>query len=232
MGWTRFMDMHSGGDLKLPPYTHIYIESDSRAKGVSIFQEKFGLHPEHITCPCCGKDYSISFGEDLAQLTGFERGCAYARRGDFGTPYLMLDEYIAPPRCAHRSTGGWVVKRFLRWLFAKPAPPDLAPTVRSGSGMSVEITGREFLGDAGRANWSAFWSEAKRLGFDAKAVHALAGTKSLAHLEPEAVEDLLNVMRDREGYARPAGDEKCVALTASWCGTEWARMAEQKQGGA
>lgn len=212
MGWTRFMDMHSGGDLKLPPYTHIYIESDSRAKGVSIFQEKFGLHPEHITCPCCGKDYSISFGEDLAQLTGFERGCAYAR-------------------CAHRSTGGWVVKRFLRWLFAKPAPPDLAPTVRSGSGMSVEITGREFLGDAGpqpgpvadrdgRANWSAFWSEAKRLGFDAKAVRALAGTKSLAHLEPEAVEDLLNVMRDREGYARPAGDEKCVALTASWCGTE------------
>lgn len=72
----------------------------------------------------------------------------------------------------------------------------------------------------GRANWSAFWSEAKRLGFDAKAVHALAGTKSLAHLEPEAVEDLLNVMRDSEGYVRPAGDEKCVALTASWCGTE------------
>ena len=70
-----------------------------------------------------GEDYSISFGEDLAQLTGFERGCAYARRGDegryielntggeplpaangwsiehvpFGTPYLMLDEYIARP---------------------------------------------------------------------------------------------------------------------------------------
>ncbi len=123
MGWTRFMDVHSGGDLKLPPYTHIYIESDSRAKGVSIFREKFGRHPEHITCPCCGEDYSISFGEDLAQLTGFERGCAYARRGDegryigrntggeplpaangwsiehvpFGTPYLMLDEYIARP---------------------------------------------------------------------------------------------------------------------------------------
>ena len=25
---------------------------------------------------------------------------------------------------------------------------------------------------------------------------------------------------DSEGYVRPAGDEKCVALTASWCGTE------------
>ncbi len=53
----------------------------------------------------------------------------------------------------------------------------------------------------GRVNWSAFWSEAKRLGFDAKAVHALAGTKSLAHLEPDAVEDLLNVMRDRAEQA-------------------------------
>ena len=25
---------------------------------------------------------------------------------------------------------------------------------------------------------------------------------------------------DSEGYVRPAGDEKCVALIASWCGTE------------
>ena len=104
------------------------------------------------------------------------------------------------------------MKRFLRWLFAKPAPPDLAPTVRPQPG---PVADRD-----GRANWSAFWSEAKRLGFDAKAVHALACTKSLAHLEPDAVEDLLNVMRDRAGYVRPAGDEKCVALTASWCGTE------------
>lgn len=53
----------------------------------------------------------------------------------------------------------------------------------------------------GRVNWSACWSEAKRLGFDAKAVHALAGTKSLAYLEPDAVEDLLNVMRDRAEQA-------------------------------
>ena len=29
------------------------------------------------------------------------------------------------------------MKRFLLGLFAKPAPPDLAPTVRSGSGMNV-----------------------------------------------------------------------------------------------
>jgi len=53
----------------------------------------------------------------------------------------------------------------------------------------------------GRVNWSAFWGEAKRLGFDAKAVHALAGTNSLAPLEPEALEELLTVMRDRAGQA-------------------------------
>jgi len=53
----------------------------------------------------------------------------------------------------------------------------------------------------GRVNWSAFWGEAKRLGFDAKAVHALAGTKSLAHLEPDVIDELLAVMRDRAEQA-------------------------------
>lgn len=48
-----------------------------------------------------------------------------------------------------------------------------------------------------RVNWSAFWAEAKGLGFEPKAVHALAGTNSLAHLDQGAIEDLLNLMRDK-----------------------------------
>ena len=32
---------------------------------------------------------------------------------------------------------GGGMKRFLRWLFAKPTPPEFAPIVRSGSGMNV-----------------------------------------------------------------------------------------------
>ncbi|MCL4230328.1 MAG: hypothetical protein KJ053_01990 [Dehalococcoidia bacterium] len=48
-----------------------------------------------------------------------------------------------------------------------------------------------------RVNWSAFWAEAKRLGFEPRAVHALAGTTSLAHLDQGAIEDLLNLMRDK-----------------------------------
>lgn len=53
----------------------------------------------------------------------------------------------------------------------------------------------------GRVNWSAFWAEAKRLGFDQRSVHALAGTKSLAHLDQAAIEDLLNLMRDKAEQA-------------------------------
>ncbi|MCK6564174.1 MAG: hypothetical protein L6Q80_05405, partial [Dehalococcoidia bacterium] len=63
-----------------------------------------------------------------------------------------------------------------------------------------------------RVNWSAFWAEAKRLGFDQRAVHALAGTRSLAHLDQAAIEDLLNLMRDKAEIAAaerlPLEDER------------------------
>ena len=64
----------------------------------------------------------------------------------------------------------------------------------------------------GRVNWSAFWTEAKRLGFDQKTVHALAGTNTLAHLDLAAIEDLLGLMRDRAEMAAaerlPMEDER------------------------
>ena len=53
----------------------------------------------------------------------------------------------------------------------------------------------------GRVNWSAFWAEAKRLGFDQRSVHEIAGTDSLAHLDQAAIEDLLGVLRDRAEQA-------------------------------
>jgi hypothetical protein len=74
--WTRFMDMHSGGDSK-EKAEYIFIEApESEAK--VIFYEKFGHDPERVSCACCGQDYSITAGEkeeDLAQITGLERGC-------------------------------------------------------------------------------------------------------------------------------------------------------------
>lgn len=76
----------------------------------------------------------------------------------------------------------------------RPAPP---PAVRDSGG---------------RVNWSAFWAEAKRLGFDQKSVYGLAGTSSLAHLDREAIEDLLCLMRDKAEIAAaetlPPEDER------------------------
>ena len=73
MTWTRFMDMHSGGGLK-EKVQYIYIEAPEEEAKI-IFYNKFGHSPDRVSCTCCGKDYSISSGEDLAQMTGYDRGC-------------------------------------------------------------------------------------------------------------------------------------------------------------
>lgn len=73
MVWTHFWDMHSGGRQK-EPYGHIYIEAPE-AEAMVIFFNRFGHNPVRVTCTCCGEDYSVYEGEDLAQLTGFQRGC-------------------------------------------------------------------------------------------------------------------------------------------------------------
>ena len=74
MVWTRFMDMHSGGGTKEPPYEYIYIEAPESEARV-IFYNRFGHNPERVTCSCCGDDYSISEEETLQQITAFERNC-------------------------------------------------------------------------------------------------------------------------------------------------------------
>lgn len=75
MTWTRFMDMHSGGGLKEPPYDKILIQA-SQDEAEVIFYNRFGHNPNRVTCTCCGEDYSISDGESLADLTAYDRNCA------------------------------------------------------------------------------------------------------------------------------------------------------------
>ncbi len=74
--WTRFMDMHSGGGTKEPPYEYIYIEA-SEKDAETIFYNRFGHNPNRVTCTCCGNDYSISEGESLKEITAYERNCEY-----------------------------------------------------------------------------------------------------------------------------------------------------------
>jgi len=100
--FTRFMDMHSGGDTKEPPYEYIYIEAP-QSEAEIIFYNRFGHNPNRVTCTCCGEDYSISEEESLEQATGFERNCEYGPKGkyveklrkdNYGRKYQTLAEYL------------------------------------------------------------------------------------------------------------------------------------------
>jgi hypothetical protein len=73
--WTRFMDMHSGGPTKEPPYEFIYIEAPQDEAEV-IFYNRFGHSPNRVSCTCCGDDYFIQESDSLEQATGYDRGCA------------------------------------------------------------------------------------------------------------------------------------------------------------
>jgi hypothetical protein len=74
--WVLFMDMHSGGGLKRPPYEKIYIEANSAIEAEEIFKEKVGCNPHKVTCECCGQDYSIMVlkGLDHTLVQGLAQG--------------------------------------------------------------------------------------------------------------------------------------------------------------
>lgn len=73
--YTRFMDMHSGGGLKEPPYARIYIEAPENEAKI-IFYNRFGHNPERVTCTCCGEDYSITEEDSLVEASAYDRNAA------------------------------------------------------------------------------------------------------------------------------------------------------------
>ena len=77
--FTRFMDMHSGGSIKIEPYEQIYIELP-RKEAIKYFERRFDRDPYNITCTCCGEDYSVSEDDSLQQASGYYRGCKYDQR--------------------------------------------------------------------------------------------------------------------------------------------------------
>lgn len=101
--WTGFMDMHSGGGSK-ERWGYIYIEAPE-AEARVIFYNRFGHSPDRVTCTCCGSDYSVSEGTDLAQATGYERCCMSAGPADStGEPRYMEPGEALPE--------GWVMSSF------------------------------------------------------------------------------------------------------------------------
>jgi hypothetical protein len=55
--WTKFFDMSSGGEEK-EDFAYLFVNLPIN-KAVKWFEKKFGHNPNNVTCPCCGKDYSI-----------------------------------------------------------------------------------------------------------------------------------------------------------------------------
>lgn len=99
--WTQFMDMHSGGSLKLK-HQYIYIQAPE-AEAEIIFYKKFGRNPNRVTCTCCGEDYSTTESKDLYQATAHERNCHYEEnkyierlreKAYDGQKYIPLHEYL------------------------------------------------------------------------------------------------------------------------------------------
>lgn len=74
--WTRFMDMHSGGDQK-EPFAHLLVEAPE-AEAKVVFYNLFGHNPDRVTCTCCGPDYSIDEHHSIEEATAYDRGLRFA----------------------------------------------------------------------------------------------------------------------------------------------------------
>lgn len=85
--WTRFYDMHSGGDQKLD-WPIIFIEAPEQEAKI-IFENRFDRDPNNVTCNCCGNDYSISESESLLEATDYDRIIDYKTKDK-----MHIDEYI------------------------------------------------------------------------------------------------------------------------------------------
>lgn len=66
--------------------------------------------------------------------------------------------------------------------------------------------------DAPKSDWSAFWLEAKRLGFDPAAVHRLAGTDTLGNFSEAQRAQLLDRMREKAPPETPEWAEELFLL--------------------
>lgn len=92
--YTSFMDMHSGGGTKEPPYEYIYINAPEDEAEL-IFYNRFGHSPSRVTCTCCGDDYSVDENKDLEQATGFQRNCLFAYFRPDGTECPESEGFIS-----------------------------------------------------------------------------------------------------------------------------------------
>ena len=85
--WTKFTDTFSGGNSKTP-YKEIFIEA-SLETSKSVFIERIGRNPFHVTCACCGPDYAEWEDEDIVDVVS-----PYKLRNMSLTQYLAQDDVL------------------------------------------------------------------------------------------------------------------------------------------
>lgn len=62
--WTMFWDLHTGGETKIEPYNHIFVNLDEKT-AIQWFKHITGRDPFTNSCRCCGNDYAVDGFESL-----------------------------------------------------------------------------------------------------------------------------------------------------------------------
>lgn len=111
--WTQFMDMHSGGGTKEPPYEYIYIEAPE-AEARIIFFNRFGHNPERVSCTCCGDDYSIREEPTLEAITAFNRNCEWDKKAGGYVEKQKQSSLDIRARCNTKANDPWGLYQTVR----------------------------------------------------------------------------------------------------------------------
>lgn len=57
LSWFYVMDTHSGG--RKSDYEIFYVRAETEGEAEQKFERETGLDPHHVTCDCCGSDFSV-----------------------------------------------------------------------------------------------------------------------------------------------------------------------------
>lgn len=82
--WTHLWDMSSGGYHKAD-FHHIFIQAPAN-EAVQWANWKWDIHPDNITCSCCGQDYGVIQGR-LGDIAAFHfTKCSEHDDDGYGVP--------------------------------------------------------------------------------------------------------------------------------------------------
>ena len=88
--WTKFYDMHSGGDAKTE--WEVIVFEAKKKDAIKYANWKWGIHPDNVTCTCCGEDFSVSTYETLDDAVKFQLNYSIEKLDIFVVPASELEK--------------------------------------------------------------------------------------------------------------------------------------------